>query len=194
MSEYTFAEHRRRFAGWAAVTAARSSNKCRFTREEGLQLIEQVGLLDYSEWKDIPSPQEFDTEHLALRNALRKAANNVLRVEPQRFTHGVAAKLLNCYFKALYLSGPCLEVINSENRNKANSLHPPIDRLLLAELARRNIGGVAGFWHAQYTRGWSNFSSEEYQSTIDEIRRVTAGKLWQIEQYWLEPTCRKRGP
>ncbi|WP_421566342.1 hypothetical protein [Ochrobactrum sp. EDr1-4] len=190
---YTFAEHRQRFAGWAAATAARSSTKCRFTREEGLQLIQQVGLLDYSEWKDLPSPQDFDTMHLALRNKLCTAASDVLRVGPQRFTHGVAAKLLNCYFKALYLSGPCLEIINSENRNKANSLHPPIDRLLLTELARRDIGGAADFWRTRYMIGWSNFSSDEYQKTIDEIRRVTDGELWRIEQYWLEPSCLERG-
>lgn len=113
-------------------------------------------------------------------------AADVLDAASNRFTHGVAAKLINVYLKCLFLSGP-----KSSNdvsiTEKANALHPPIDRLLLSSLATNEIGGEDKPWRKQCLKGWSNFDSEDYQEIIDHIRDVTNGKLWKIEKYWLEP-------
>ncbi|AHG47861.1 hypothetical protein RLEG12_14705 [Rhizobium leguminosarum bv. trifolii CB782] len=37
------------------------------------------------------------------------------------------------------------------------------------------------------SKGWSNFTSEDYESTIQVIRDVTDGELWKIEKHWLGP-------
>ncbi|TBG27795.1 hypothetical protein ELG79_22170 [Rhizobium leguminosarum] len=186
LHHYGVDEHRRRFAAWAAATAARSSKNCRFTRNQGIFIIERSGLSELAAWQDLPIADDFDEAHRELRKSVRKTAACVLDSTPERFTHGVAAKLINVYLKCLFLSGPeSLSDISIQER--ANALHPPIDRLLLGNLAARDVGGRSKFWRKQWLKGWSNFNSEDYQATIDNIRSVTRGALWRIEQYWLDP-------
>jgi hypothetical protein len=196
MTIYTLDDHRTRFAAWAAVTAARASKKCRFTRRQGMLIIERSGLSKFLRWADLPQPHDFDDFHKGLRSDLCAAAINILDKEPERFSHGVAAKLVNVYFKSLFLSGTSFGTADPETWAKINALHPPIDRLLLKSLSTRDVGGKASFWHRQSLRGWSNFTSEDYEATIVEIRRVTEGALWKIEKYWLDSTeqCRECGP
>lgn len=196
MRNYDVDDHRKRFAAWAAVTAARASKKCRFTRNQGMLIIERSALSKLMRWTDLPHPDEFDGLHKSLRIAICDAAINVLDKKPERFTHGVAAKLVNVYLKSLFLCGTGLETADPETWAKANALHPPIDRLLLTSLAARDIGGKAKFWRRQSLKGWSNFTSKEYEEVIVEIRRVTGGALWKIERYWLGPMeqCSDCGP
>lgn len=187
MSHYDVDIHRKRFAAWAAVTAARASKKCRFTRSEGLLIIERSELSKFVQWADLPS-HNFDDAHRALRAAVCHAAIGVLKIDPKCFTHGVAAKLINVYLKSMFLSGAGLKSADSQTQSKVNALHPPIDRLLLTSLASKDIGGNADFWRQQFSKGWSNFSSDDYENTIDKIRLVTDGALWKIEEHWLGPT------
>jgi hypothetical protein len=185
--KYGFDDHRRRFAAWAAVTAARSSPNCRFTRDQGVLIIERSGLSKLMAWQDVPIADDSDGTHRELREAVCKAAGCILDTTPERFTNGVAAKLINVYLKCLFLCGP-EPLRDASMQEKANALHPPIDRFLLGNLAVRNVGGRAWFWRKQSRIGWSNFGSEDYQRTIDNIRDVTSGALWTIEQYWLMPS------
>lgn len=187
MCSYNLDNHRKRFAAWAATTAARSSKKCRFTRNEGLLIIERSGLSEFARWADLPHPHDFDAAHRVLRTAICSTANDILGKDPARFTHGVAAKLINVYLKCMFLTGAGFEAADPRIRAKANALHPPIDRLLLTSLAAKDIGGKSAFWRQQSLKGWSNFTSEDYETTIAEVRDVTNGTLWKIEQHWLEP-------
>lgn len=186
LHHYGIDDHRQRFAAWAAATAARSSKNCRFTRNQGIFIIERSGLSKLTDWQDLPIADDFDEAHRELREAVRKSAARILDSSPERFTHGVAAKLINVYLKCLFLSGPGSSY-DVSIKEKANALHPPIDRLLLSNLAAKDIGGKGKLWRNQWLKGWSNFNSEDYQEIIDNIRGVTDGSLWKIEQYWLEP-------
>ncbi len=189
MDDYSLDENRNRFSSWAAVTAARASRNCRFTRAEGFLLLRRSGLSRIgTSWDDLPDVSAFDTFHRQLRYLLCEAADELWCATDHRFSHGVAAKLINVYLKAMYLSGVKCNRASDDVRMKAKALHPPIDRMLLAELASRDVGGRAQFWRKQMHKGWSNFTSEDYESTIDVIQHVTGGTLWKIEKHWLGPT------
>jgi hypothetical protein len=95
------------------------------------------------------------------------------------FTHGVAAKLINVYLKSRFV---CAGYHLHPN---VCALHPPIDKLLLDDLADRNFGGQASRWRKTSREGWSKLSSSGYQDLILEIRGQLAGKpLWKIEEFW----------
>lgn len=98
------------------------------------------------------------------------------------FTHGIAAKFINVYFKAMFLNDVPAE--RSDHENKINALHPPIDRLLLENLAKENVGGLKNFWQWNVFIGWFNFSSDDYEEIIEHIKHLTKGRLWEIEEFW----------
>ncbi len=83
-------------------------------------------------------------------------------------THGVAAKLINVYLKAIFVCG------GHHDHQRVRVLHPPIDRLLLRNLGWNNIGP------------WSHFESNTYEEVIDCIRKKigTGQPVWKIEEYW----------
>ncbi len=65
---------------------------------------------------------------------------------------------------------------------KLNALHPPIDGLLMNALAKNTE--KKSFWRKYKNKGWSNFKAEDYKVVIEEIRGITKGELWKIENYW----------
>jgi hypothetical protein len=94
-------------------------------------------------------------------------------------SHGVAAKLINCYLKCRFTCGPHFE------DERVQALHPPIDRTLLKELRKADIGGRKNDWAAAEQKAWSKYESEDYEGVIDLMRATLGGSLlWRIEQYW----------
>ena len=94
-------------------------------------------------------------------------------------THGVAANLINVYLKSRFVCG------GFADNPKVQALHPPIDSLLLQELARSNFGGKAKFWSNDYKARWSKFDSDTYENVIQEIRESLKGEpMWKIERFW----------
>ncbi len=138
-------------------------------------------------WSDLPEPRHFNEFHRDLRKSILAASRTVFPRAARDISHGVAAKLINVYLKTLFLSAIALEIAQTNEVAKANALHPPIDRLLLSKLAMENVGGRADFWRKMRDKGWSRFEPGDYETTIEEIHRVTAGALWTIERYWLAP-------
>ena len=175
-------EVRQKFAVWCASTAARASRNCRFTGEQGAEIATDSSILDYKTLDDLPEPAEFDNLHKKLRQKICIAAANVIDNESMHFTHGVAAKFINIYFKAMFLND--LPAEHSDQQKKINALHPPIDSLLLLQLEVRNIGGFRRFWRQKAQLRWSNFSSDDYEDIIKHIKSVTNGCLWEIEEFW----------
>jgi len=182
---YSEATHRHRFAAWCAATAAKSSPNCRFTVEQGVKFIEGCGLRALSEdWTKIPEPEEFDYRHRIWRERMVNCAPNVLQAgERRNFTAGVAAKLINCYLKPLYITGMTLELTPAQTAMR-DAIHPPIDRILLLTLAAENVGSMRSDWKRFASIGWSNFTHDQYQTVIDMVRHVTKGRLWIIEEHW----------
>lgn len=144
MEEYNLIKHRHRFAAWCGATASSASSKCRFSVRRGVELLEEAKLNAWLE--HLPPPETFDDEHRAMREQLVKFAE---RSELVGFSHGVAAKMINCYLKAAYIG----------SSEKLAYIHPPIDRLLINKLIRvdsqdedsiiwREINRTGGWWSA----------------------------------------------
>ncbi|NKK80164.1 hypothetical protein [Rhizobium leguminosarum] len=103
-----------------------------------------------------------------------------------KFSDGVAAKLINVYLKSLFHTD--INVVSEDRRPeiaaKLDMLHPPIDRLLMDELCRKDVGGIRRIWKTMTARNWSSLNSDEYERLIKVIRIHTCGKMWMIEQHW----------
>lgn len=174
MKSYSIEEHKHRLAAWAAATAARQG--CRFKVEVGRNIIEQAKLnLLLSSPENLPLPESTDACHREWRERVIVAAETHDLI----FTHGVAAKLINCYLKTAFVCGGFHEHL------RVKVLHPPIDRLLLGELARKNIGGFSNHWALAKQKGWSNFDSDMYELVISLIKKAMGDEpLWKIEEHW----------
>lgn len=172
---YTIDEHRHRFAAWAASRAA-SVNRCRFSVQDGKAILEDAGLnLLLGNPENLPNPQCFDASHRQWREAVIAAADK----HRLKFSHGIAAKLINIYLKSVFVCG------GHHNHAHVRGIHPPIDSVLLKELHRRNVGGLRDAWGRARRTRWSNLSSEQYEEVIRSIRLGMQGApLWEVEQYW----------
>lgn len=174
---YTIEKHRHVVAAWSAATGARASKLCRFKVRSGVAILEACGFnADFATPEHLPEPTQLDATHRAWRNAVINAA-------PQQgltFTHGVAAKLINCYLKVRFVCG------GHHDHARVRCLPPPIDALLLDALARQNVGGFKKEWRQFRTRAWSKFDSTTYERVVDLIRRALppGQPLWKIEEYW----------
>jgi hypothetical protein len=172
---YSIEEHRHKFAAWAASRAA-SVKGCRFKVEIGRSLLEAAGLNTPLENPDC-LPDNIDHGHRIWRQTIIERGKIEYGLN---ITHGVAAKLINVYLKSL------LVCAGYHNHAKVKTLHPPIDSLLLFELAENNIGGLREQWKRYANIRWSRFSSDEYESLIENIKQVVQAEsgLWSIEEYW----------
>jgi hypothetical protein len=178
------ATHRFKFAAWAAARAASSSKDARFKVRFASRLLKTVpGLYRLAlgaTW--LPKPEDFDRRHHEWCTALIELAA-LDDTRPTTMSYGVAAKLVNCYTKALFLP-QFGEAAEPHIKARIDTIHPPIDRLLLKELAARKVGGRRVEWRSLHDKGWSNFDEADYRHAIDLIRDVTGGELWTIEAYW----------
>ncbi|TFW53487.1 hypothetical protein CT676_41525 [Bradyrhizobium sp. MOS001] len=128
--------------------------------------------------------EDFDCRHRIWRERLVAAAPEAIGSgERRRFTPGVAAKLINCYLKPLYVTG-VTDDLSAERTLLRDAIHPPIDRILLQTLAEQNVGSSGREWRRFAGIGWSNFTHEQYEAVIEAVKRVTHGRLWTIEEHW----------
>ncbi len=177
LTKYTIETHHHRFAAWAASTAARASKLCRFNVKQGFQILEAVGFgPHFSAPNNLPSPRDLDTTHRKWRGMAILEAESL---QINNFTHGVAAKLINCYLKARFVCGPYF------SDPKVQALHPPIDRVLLESLQTINFAGQKNKWKLLKSKGWSNFKSEDYEYAIESLKTsLHNSEFWKIEEFW----------
>ena len=172
--DYSMSIHKHRFASWCACTASRASNKCRFKVSAGSKLLSNININHLIDERSFGETFEsFAVWHKAICMDLMREAHNE---NIMNFSFGVSAKMLNCYMKAYLL----------ENIEMMPFLHPPIDRVLLTELSKKNVGGKVKIWKSFADIGWSNYNEKEYYEVIKNIREcipIHLG-LWTIEQYW----------
>lgn len=161
------------FAVWAAGTAGRASPKCRFKVSQAREILEALGFGPaYGNPDSLPHPSRFDRQHLKWRKVAIKVASRL----GIKMSHGVAAKLINVYLKSRFICG------GHANHPRVASLHPPIDSILLAALARANYLGRRPTWRHLARRGWSNFSSRDYEDAVADLRLCSIP--WNAEMFW----------
>ena len=174
---YDYSEHVHRFGVWAAARAA-SVKGNRFRVFEVKQWIETLDDLRScaANVEALPEPECFEIRHQLWREALISEADKVShQPKPLALTHGIAAKIINVYLKAVVIDAA------SQNHPKVRAMHPPIDRLLLKELRDE----LPEIWQGQ-NLSWSTFGEEQYVDVINRVKRTvgTDEPLWKIEQYW----------
>ncbi|MBP6881653.1 MAG: hypothetical protein KBC35_03430 [Candidatus Pacebacteria bacterium] len=183
-NKYDLAEHRHRYASWCASRAASVRRKCTFSAKTGKEIIEKSGLqLVSAGWESLPESTDFDKWHKQMREKVLKTAKGNNGVKG-KFTHGIAAKLINVYLKTIFVVG-AQEKLTDRQSKLLKTIHPPVDRTLLQELARNNVGELRTEWVKYEKKGFSSFDSGEYDSVIQNIRKCTAeGSLWEIEEFF----------
>ncbi|WP_397379479.1 hypothetical protein [Prosthecobacter sp.] len=175
---YEIEHHNHRLAAWAASTSASASPVCRFKVEHGVSILESCGFtpVNFADKESLPAPAALDDTHSNWRASILRAAHE----KQLNFTHGIAAKLINCYLKVRFVcAGFHLD-------KKVQALHPPIDALLLDSLARNNYAGRGPAWRDFHQKRWSKFDSDTYAAVIDLIRETLpqGEPLWKIEEHW----------
>ena len=140
IESYSFDEHRHTFSVWCGATAAGASSLCRFKIETGKKIIENALLKP--PFKKFEALDEFDKWHDEMCQSLKREAQTL---GLKSFTYGIAAKMLNCYLKAFFIS--C--------ESDSTFLHPPIDRILLQTMAAKDFDGKKLQWRSFAQKGWS---------------------------------------
>ncbi len=167
---YSIHEHSHRFAVWAAATGASASPKCRFRVVDGKAILEEAGFdARLCRPSQLPKPSQIDRAHAEwCRRVMAEARKRKLK-----FTHGIAAKLINLYLKARFTCGGYADHPN------VGALHPPIDSLLLKSLNRTLPPAK------RLPTNWSTFEAKTYQEAIGALRLSTATlPLWTAESLW----------
>ena len=172
---YGIERHQHRFAAWCASRAA-SVMGCRFSVETGRSILETCHFsADFSKPEQLPACHQMDEKHREWRCRVIEAA----KAHGLAFTHGVAAKLINCYLKVRFVCG------GHHAHEKVYHLHPPIDAVLLKTLASLDIGGYGTLRRQAGKTRWSKFNSEQYERVIALIRQhLKQEPLWKIEEHW----------
>lgn len=174
---YDINDHCHRLAAWAASSSASASPLCRFKVETGVAILEASGFdSDFASPDHLPEPNQMDDMHRHWRTSVVANAGN----HGLKFSDGIAAKLINCYLKVRFVCG------GHHDHPRVKSLHPPIDEVLLKQLASQNYGGHAAQWREFRQKRWSKFTSDTYEQVIELIRQSLPANepLWKIEQFW----------
>jgi hypothetical protein len=186
MSEdrFTIEKNRHIFACWAASRAAGVSPLCRFKVEEGKKILDKIFSKDGQKALDDSlkeNQKEFDDYHDDIINrVIKESEKKIKRKERPKdknfidgMSYGVAAKLINIYFKVIFICG------NYKDNPRINYIHPPIDSLLLDSLYKETKDKL-------WKETWSKMTSERYKKIIDGIKKeITKNDgLWSIEEHW----------
>ena len=181
---YGLAEHRHRFAVWAAARAAQRG----FTSVERLR-----GALEATSIQsDLRLPAtlalqaaSFDEMHRAWCRSICSTLSS-WRIKNVAF--GRAAKLVAVYLKTLVLMG------GDWDTPLAGSMHPPVDRILLQALASSD--SISSPHKGEWRRiSWTQLDEMAYYQLIGQLRDVVPlnAPFWRIEEYWGRPTPRTCG-
>ena len=171
---YDLFTHRHNFAAWAAARAAQRG----FTNTENLVgALEQCGVCSF-----LRQPDSLSTQAEAFEALHRRWCSTVCQFLENRgvpsVTYGRAAKLIAVYLKAMVITG------GHGESELARVVHPPVDRILLQQLAR------ALEVHSPHKRGWrstnwTELDAERYYALIAQLRVVVAEEpFWVLERYW----------
>jgi hypothetical protein len=177
---YTIELHQHRLAAWVAATGATASPLCRFKVDKAVQILETCGFnpIQLVCPNDLPIPSDIDEKHKQWREAVIQAAQ---QQNLKNFSHGIAAKLINCYLKVRFVCA------GQHDHARVKCLHPPIDAVLLKALSeRKDVDCYQKQWRQFYLQRWSKYGSDTYQDVINLIRlSLPIGEpLWKIEKFW----------
>ena len=141
LKEYTYAEHRFRFAAWAAG-AAKPVNRqpdISFGGDDCQDILRATGFpyeIAEKGTERLPDPDEFDMQHRAWCEKVHKEAKERLGID---LSYGQSAKLINVFIKAL-MPADIESLPDGEEKAKWYAVHPPIDREVLTGMKEKRFG------------------------------------------------------
>jgi len=163
---YSSEDHIHNFACW---TAARASQRGFATTDDISKAINKSGLrtLAFKELPAIKDQEEYDSKHTRI---CKKIEDLLKESHPQKATFGRAAKIVAIYLKTAV-------VIPNITESFISFIHPPIDRILLENIKKKEqlIDTVPA---------WTQFTKKEYYVIWNKIKGLGEGQNWMIEKYW----------
>lgn len=171
---YTIEEHSHRFAVWTAARAATRGMKGGSTQNVE-KAIEVANLRSFVEIKNIETPISSFGVYKEHHDKYCEKIINYFKNIGIPCTFGRAAKIIAIYIKT--------RMLNTEDHRLMNFAFPPIDSILLENLAKN------------YTKlndlnkiKWTQLESKEYNDIIarlnNELFVKKQKKMWEIEEYW----------
>ena len=175
-NEYTIEEHNHRFAVWTAARAATRGMKGG-TTENVKKAIRHSGLRSIVEVENIDNPISSFEAYLIDHDKYCKKIIDYFKsigIQKDICTYGRAAKIIAIYIKT--------RILNIENHRLMNFAFPPIDSILLENLAKK-------FHELNDLKKvkWTKLDEVNYNKTIkviDDWRCNKNIKMWEIEKYW----------
>lgn len=172
---YGLAEHRHRFAVWAAARATQRGFTTVARLRAALEATSIRATLASESTRDI-SAADFDVLH---RLWCTTTCAHLEQAQVSDVTFGRAAKLVAVYLKALVVMGAeCGSPLG-------HHVHPPIDRILLQSLSVSQR--VSSPHKAQWRRiAWTQLGDAEYYRLVDQLRSVLpeGTPFWMLEEFW----------
>ncbi len=170
---YDINEHRYRFSLWASARASQRAFTDTKTIICAIKKSELRGkTCNNKEWSE--SPMKFDEFHRKICNDLIENLNH------EKATYGRVAKILAIYLK--------INFILSEDKmiKSVKFIHPPIDRILLAQLAKEFEKKDKNFSNYCKKIKWTKLNEDEYFELINKLREnsLDQDSFWCIEKYW----------
>ncbi len=141
LEEYTYAEHRFRFAAWAAGEAKPVNMQAgiSFGGDDCQYILRVIGFpyeIVEKGAERLPDPDDFDMQHRVWCEKVHKEAKERLGID---LSYGQSAKLINVFIKALAPAN--LESLpDGEEKAKWYAVHPPIDRIVLTGMKDDGFG------------------------------------------------------
>lgn len=171
---YSHFQHRHNFAVWCAARAVQR----RFTKTPILKkALEESGVVAFVKQNDgVPlAVTDYDKHHEQWCESILETwqLNKI-----NGASYGRAAKLIAIYIKSML-------VVQCDLGQCANVAHPPIDRILLQNIAKdKNINHPH---KAEWRRiNWTQLDKSRYQQLIADFRQICDGKpFWSLEKYWI---------
>jgi hypothetical protein len=170
-SPYTIDIHKHNFAVWAAARAVQRH----FTKTEKirdalntLNIQKEISLVQSGEM----GAKDYDVWHSKI---CKNLIMNFKKLGIQNVTYGRAAKLIAIYIKVTV-------IMSNQNCDLAKIAHPPIDRILLKNIAKKYME-----LNSLTSINWTSLSEKKYFEVIESLRNIlpVESPFWKIEQYWI---------
>ena len=171
---YEIDEHRHRFSVWAAARAAQRGFSGVDTLRRALEACGIVEFLETANLNDIDATR-FDALH---RQWCMSVVDFLKEAGKENVTFGRGAKLIAIYLKAVVVLGPGAETVF------ARIAHPPIDSILLGNLAASDVASEQKSNWAKTK--WTKLNDKEYYELIMQLRQALGPEepFWKLERFW----------
>jgi hypothetical protein len=172
---YGIFEHKHNFAVWAAARATQRA----FTTIENLkEALENCGIVEFLKTPESlnTGKEQFNDLH---RNWCRSIVEHLRKRGVKNATFGRAAKLVAVYIKSMVVVG------GFHDCTLARVAHPPIDRILLQNLANSPIAPSKQKMEWKEIK-WTQLDEDRYYKLLQQLSSCLQKHepMWSLERYW----------